>query len=581
MAATNKLAIPPQRKPTDESFDVRPRAVEEWLHALPVANLGETSRRLYQVLREINRLEIPATRRAELLEELRETHDYVHEGLRRHYLSRDFPLPDKSRRIAQLAMALLNEMALGYQIVLQQGSRGLRGLSKRQRGLALHRAVRYLGALLLEGFLIYEPSPRGVWHRLHTLYLAARDEGMDTFSIRNADRDVEAERSTTADAYKQILLTAATGPFRMQQGEAARIYRLMERLAPAAELLKPASEEAANTIFHVDLGADTGPVPAFRDSTPPGDLHLALQTDDLLALLDKGLAGRTRGWRRRRDPLDVDDATRERVTLALGQEPRRRHSRLPATSRIQVVLGLSQIHRMLVKQLGLDLEQSPANKDGNHFSSKEIEGTDGGSRDVWDLIYHPAPTLLPKDQSPDTFRAEDHRSDSVTTGQWRLVNVSAGGYCLFSDPKQTARAHVGELLALRERDARDVPWQTGVIRWMRHTPKEGLHLGVQVIAPRPKPVLIQLEEQDGPAPRVDRGLLLPEVRPTGQPATLITPPLRYGVDQRMRVSGHGSGQAVHLTRELDSTRSFSQFVFRPTGDRSDGDDPFDSVFASI
>jgi len=580
MAVTNKLAIPPQQKPSDESFDVRPKAVEEWLHALPVANLGETSRRLYQALREVNRLQVPAQRRAEFLEELRETLHYVHEGLRRHYLNRDFPLPEKNRRIAQLAIALLNEMALGYQIVLEFGGRGLRGLSRRQRGLALHRAIRYLGALLLEGFLIYEPSPRGIWQRLHTLYLIARDEGLDEFGVRDTDLAPEVEKSTTADAYKQILLTAATGPFRMQQGEAAKIYDLMERLAPAAELLDPVSEEAASTIFHVDLSADTGPVPAFRDENPRGHRHLALQTDDLLALLDKGVDGRARGWRRRRDPLDVDDATRERVTLALGQEPRRRHSRLAAASQVQVVLGLSQIHRALVKQLGQDLEQSPAD-DGRHFNSKDIEGASGNGRDIWDLIYHPAPALLPKEQTFNAFRTDEHRETAVTAGRWRLVNVSAGGYCLFSDPKQTAGARVGEVLALRERDAKDVPWQTGVIRWMRHTPTEGLHLGVQVVAPRPKPVLIQLEEQDETRPRIDRGLLLPEVRPTGQPATLITPPLRYAVDHRMLVSSHGSAQAVHLTRELDSTRSFSQFVFRPTGDPMDGEDPFDSVFASI
>ncbi|MBA1149033.1 hypothetical protein H0Z60_18435 [Ectothiorhodospiraceae bacterium WFHF3C12] len=578
MAASSRLAIPPQAKPGADSFDIRPRSVEEWLRQLPVANLGETSRRLYNALREVNRLEAPAAKRLSFLEQIRPTHGYVLEGLRKHYLNRDFPLPEKNRRVAQLVMALTNELAVGYQIVLEQRGNGMRGLSRRQQGLAFHRTAKTLGALLIEGYLIYEPSPQGVWRRLHTLFRMARAEGFDRFACRDELLAPESEQTTVAEAYLQTLLTAATGPFRMNQGEAARIDKLMEQLAPAAELFPSDDERARQAIFRVDPDSDHGPVPVFRGDNGAEPSQLALMTDRVLDALEHGRSPRVRGLLRRGAPLEAEPALQERVTLALGDAPRRQHARLPATSPVQVVLGLGHIHRMLVEQLGLDLDGEKGLDP--HFTSREIKAADGNGSDVWDLIYRPAPELTPKDQINPTFTTEPRPKAQSTNGEWRLVNVSAGGYCLFSDPKQTARAHVGELVALREVNAREMPWQTAVIRWMKHTPKSGMHLGVQVIAPRPKPVVVQRRGENA-ARHPDRGLLLPEIRPTGQPATLVTPPLHYSVEQEAQITTRGTAQEVVLIRELDHTRSFSQFVFRTTGHPGEGDDRFESVFASI
>lgn len=578
MAASSRLSIPPQARPGSDSFDIRPRAVEEWLRQLPVANLGETSRRLYNALREVNRLEAPAAKRLAFLEQVRPTHTYVLDGLRKHYVNRDFPLPDKSRRVAQLVLALLNELAIGYQVVLEQRGSGIRALSKRQQGEAFHRAVSTLGALLVEGYLIYEPSPQGVWRRLHTLFRVAGEEGLDGFRCRDDQLGPEGEDTSVTEVYLQTLLTAATGPFRMHQGEAARIHALMKRLAPAAELCPSTDERAARAIFRVDTGSDHGPVPIFRDDGGSDAQQRVLLTDKVLDALERGRAPRGRGLLRRRPSLEVDEALQERVMLALGEAPRRQHSRLPAASPVQVVLGLSHVHRMLVEQLGLDLDGQQGIDP--HFTSREVQKESGNGRDVWDLIYKPTPTLTPKDQVEPTFTTENRPRSANSSGQWRLVNISAGGYCLFSDPKQTARAHVGELVALREVNAREMPWQTAVIRWMKHTPKSGMHLGVQVIAPRPKPVMISRHGEHGER-QADRGLLLPEIRPTGQPATLITPPLHYAVDQQARITTRGTAQEVVLVRELDHTRSFSQFVFRNTGQPGEGDDRFESVFASL
>jgi len=86
------LNIPEQSKPTADSFETRPKQVEAWVAALPMANTGESARRIYSALREMNRLVVSSQDRYKAMEILREPIHQITEVLKKHYINQNLPL---------------------------------------------------------------------------------------------------------------------------------------------------------------------------------------------------------------------------------------------------------------------------------------------------------------------------------------------------------------------------------------------------------------------------------------------------------------------------------------------------------
>ena len=107
--------------------------------------------------------------------------------------------------------------------------------------------------------------------------------------------------------------------------------------------------------------------------------------------------------------------------------------------------------------------------------------------DVWEMNYH----HRGQDAEPSSTEVAVARAaagmqidTSHQTQNWKMVNVSAGGYCLLWDNPETTRAQVGELLGIREQSDPDTfHWRLGVIRWLKFVEKRGLELGVQMLSP--------------------------------------------------------------------------------------------------
>ena len=78
----------------------------KWVQALPIMNVGETTKQLYQTLQELTRVKMSEDTRYELLEILRPTvHNILH-ALAKHYLNQSVLLPDRANRVASLAQSL-------------------------------------------------------------------------------------------------------------------------------------------------------------------------------------------------------------------------------------------------------------------------------------------------------------------------------------------------------------------------------------------------------------------------------------------------------------------------------------------
>ena len=583
--ATKSLCTLPQRKPDRQAFDVRPKAVDKWLNNLPMANLGETSRQLHDALNEVNTLLMRPARRVEFLELVRGTVYYAVEGLRKHYLHKEFPLPPKNRRVAELSLTLLEALSHGYRIVVQEAVQGARVPTATLR-LCLYRALRDTAAEAIEGYLIYEPNRPGLWLSLHRLYLIADQRGMARARVPDQQLHGGQRKSSIGDAYRQILLTAAAGPYRMPQGEALETYHTVQRWAPDSRLARPGDTGTADGVFRIRLHQDQPPLPMNAGDKLADTETRILITSGLVDTIEKELSGKSR-WNplRKRAAQDPDHELLRWLMMALAVVPRRRFSRVETRSQVSVVVGLSHIHKIL--------DEAQSGKDGaatdtaSQFTARDVEAGEGRGDDIWELVY---PTELLRqvemERRSQTAPVTGKRAEEPAEQDWRLVNISAGGYCLLSDPHQSSRAQVGELIAIRELKAGErLPWQVAVIRWMKHIPGAGMQLGVQVLAVKPQPVLTQAEQESGEFAQPSRCLILPEVVSIKQPVTLLTPPLQYAEARRVRLASRDQKTELLLTRRLENTGAFAQFEFRAAASGrakvSGENSAFESVWSSI
>lgn len=555
------LAVPEREPVGTGSFDYRPRTVENWLQNLPVTNLGIVSRTIYESLQASNRLQLHPGMRLRYLEQLREIVRYISDGLRKQYLGRELPLHLKAKRIVLLATRLLQEMALGYEVLIETAHE-YRGLSFGHRHLAcaLDRAIRYRSRILLESWIVYQPPPAGSWRRLHDLYAIAEETGLSEQRVTDSQLAGTRQRSTPGQAYRQVLLLAAAGPQRMHHSEILESYRLFERWAAAARLVAVGDPAASEALFRVPRALDEPPQPLAIGAR--GSQDRLLITDPLQRLIESEFATATkRAFWHRKPLIDVHPEFAERLLLALGATAgRRRQARLRVKADVQAALGLTAIHRTLCRELGQDSEAVDSVYE--RFQARETHSLDCEEPDIWHLIY---PTELIKAVAEEQRQRKldvRHPLHQEELLDWNLIDISAGGYCLVLGPQQNLRARVGELIAVRELAGQELSWQLGAIRWMRATSEQRLQIGVQLLAPNPSPIQLRAEHADYRFGPVERGLLLPAVTAIDQPATLIAPGRHYATQQCVRVRYGLRETMVELSRELDATAHYVQFEFR-------------------
>ena len=142
---TIRLKVPHQDLDRGSFFETTEDSASSWVDGLPMANIGSTTRQLYQALTELNRIRMLPNKRMPLLELLRTPICYVTRQLTRHYLNQPAVLSEQARKVADLAHALHLQLATGYTIVATHtaalGKRGGAGKPERLVVQALHRAI--------------------------------------------------------------------------------------------------------------------------------------------------------------------------------------------------------------------------------------------------------------------------------------------------------------------------------------------------------------------------------------------------------------------------------------------------------
>lgn len=600
-----------QRLPTQDLSRLslvshQPKKLQEWIAALPMMNVGETSRQVFQTLQEICRLNnIDVAARFELLEILRPTVHTLGAALAKHYLNQSVMLPDRATKVATLAQAMQSHLANGYKLVALAA---LEKLTPHKHDVeimklaaqGIHRAISELTGNLLRSTQLYLNTPPRLWLELHTLYLTAAEHQMATALRVNDSSHRHTDKSTIEDVYKRALLLATCKPNKLRQSEIAQVHELGEMWAPLVSL-----KEFSRTseLFVFDLSKDAPPT--YRSPAQASDAaHVrAIDPATLVKRLNELKQIAQSGSPKAHGEAALSLSLLEHLILAWSELSERSFSRVTHDGTLQASIGLTATHYFMSGNQSFDimmkgeqgLFQMVADTDNPFLKAKPItlyRPDEVSGKDVWSLAFGNVDTE--SREQPLAHKQQGKQPDPgarYDTHTCQIVNISPGGYCIEWAGEVPASVRAGEILGLHEES--QPGWSIGVIRWVKQLPGHGAQLGIEVLAPKAKPCGARVIKKTGDATEYMRTLLLPELKAINRPATLITPALTFRSGYKLLLNLDGEEIKAHLTRQVSATPSFCQFEFQLTRRTQDtgeepaqssntsSDDDFDSIWASL
>ncbi|MDN3517644.1 hypothetical protein QWY84_08490 [Aquisalimonas lutea] len=496
--------------------------LKRWLRELPLAHPAGAASRLLECIDTLNTCRLRPGRRNALLHRLEAT---VHRisGQLREPRSGGAAATARHTEAVERAAALHESMARGYRLVHASGG-------KRLRERASRRIVHHGGVILEDYHACHTAPPPGLWQLLHRHGLAP--------GIRR-----------TGTRYRQLLLVEGCDPWGMARADIRELYRQTARWAGRVRLRATRPDGGG---LAVAPDNDAAPFPlAQATGTAAGTVFV--DTSGVAARLQREIAActRRRPWRRR----PVSERRRrvlEHAHEQLAAVAARRYPRRAASGRVEVVTGLTAAHRMLA-----GAAETPQHA---RFQGR-VPRAQAPSTDIWDLIFpaeanRDSPGRSAEPDPPDQGRA------AASVVSWEVADRSPDGYRLREQQADSAPG-VGEPVLVREvlEDQR-LPWELGVVRWVRHHHKGCVDAGVQLIAPEPTAVQLRAEDDEGRLTGVFRALHTAAMSRLNVPATLIVPPL--AAQQRRRIWLETPDGLVPIRPEacMERRPDFARWSFR-------------------
>jgi len=165
-----ELDLPEQVTPQRGGFPSTPRGLSKWLDELSHVDMREATKRFSEGVPALNRTRMRPGRRLAMMEMLRPTGREILDHLGGRLQVQTLPLPERARKVFQLDIQLLREIALGYEAALVELAGAWGPTRGRRIALAAERSLAARGELMLRCAQVYAPLPEGFWGRVHNVY---------------------------------------------------------------------------------------------------------------------------------------------------------------------------------------------------------------------------------------------------------------------------------------------------------------------------------------------------------------------------------------------------------------------------
>lgn len=262
------LVIPEQKSDPQAASTFSEDALRQWIAELPTANPGLAARLFHELLGELISVEMPAAKRLQALELLRDSFFVIDDYLRSRLIRFGFPKGDVERKIFGLVCAIERQFTIGYWSAVRELTRREVGwLQGKSAALAVQRTIRGLSRIVISHYMMSYPIPDWIWIDLHSLYKLAVK--LDKATVKVADQGgMFSKMSSVEDSYKQILLLSLAYPSGLMQKEFQLVYEFLEKISDFLQIeTKPVADQAVQCVIMMD------------EDLPPVFQTAAMQTD--------------------------------------------------------------------------------------------------------------------------------------------------------------------------------------------------------------------------------------------------------------------------------------------------------------
>lgn len=262
------LVIPEQKNDKQLLASFTDDALKQWVSELPTANPGLAARLFHELLSELIAVEMPAAKRLQALELLRDSFFSIDDYLRSRLIRSGFPKGEVEKKIFGLACTIERQFTIGYWSVARELTRREIGwLQGKSTALAIERTIKGLSRIVITHYMMSYPVPDWIWIDLHSLYKLAVKLGKADTKV--ADQNgVFSKLSSIEGSYKQILLLSLAYPSGLMQKEFQLVYGFAEKINDLLEIeRKPVPGQAVQCSILMDEDLP----PAFLADTAQSD----------------------------------------------------------------------------------------------------------------------------------------------------------------------------------------------------------------------------------------------------------------------------------------------------------------------
>jgi len=315
-----------------------PAEVTAWRNHLPMADLGNTAKKVYHAIHDCNRVNLELKARFEILETLRTPTQFISQSLRKHYINQTTSLTKQQLTIAQLAQTLQVEMAGGYKLIVEQlATQGSTDLRNTLLPVALQRIIHYFTHIILRSYQLYSLAPSNIWKELHLVY-------------DYAEKNQLLKQNNLGEDCKRILLLAAAYPYQWRQSEQEAIYKAAETWAPLITLRKDLPNASAPGLLIIDSAQDKPPLAPIRGVLQFSPTCKVLDVNPILGRLKSLLLEiepnelQARIAHNHEPEYGISSSVLRGLIKEWGTPVSRAHERVPCSEPVKICIGLLATH---------------------------------------------------------------------------------------------------------------------------------------------------------------------------------------------------------------------------------------------
>jgi len=584
-----KLNLPERTTAPADSFLLDTKKVEAWVSSLPIANTGESSKRVFQTMVEFNRIELLNLKRIKIINICRPIVQFIATNLRKYYLDSPLPLAAKNQKVVVLCRELHSELANSYKIILEKMASGQgEKFERKLMIIALHQSIYYLSKVLYYSAIVYNPYPVNTWREIHKLFVFAEQNNVSKIKI-NEGSGSSGSTTTIEDIYKDAILLALAFPYRLRQQEIEHLYQKLPDWAAHIQISTPQPDYEYEGHFFVRTENDDPPMHISLQTKQLNEQCRMIDTQQLTQYLRKELKGifteKSESALFTKE-MQVTVPMLRKVIKSLTYTPKRAFIRTRLNFELDTVVGINAIHSQItayrIKNHGGGIGAQET-----HILDEEEEGlkdssfldndfrADNDSLQIVPLDHPVEEAILNPKDIQDTWIIEDGAPAWATQSQeqesdtfsCKTFNESAGGYCINWTGNNPPNIRVGELIGIQSASERS-QFSMGIIRWLKHMPGVGLQFGMEIISPTADAIRIHIPGDSQHNETTQKCILLPEVRASNRPSCMILPILNIHVGDKIRIDDDQQQRQAKLIRLLESTGTFSlfEFVYLDEGD---------------